>query len=80
MAKAGGETELTSGMALLTAAPVRGSNRTILGALYGGVLLNRNFAIVDRVWELVLKANATKAMTSEQLPFSRMMFVSRPTS
>jgi len=55
MAKAGGETELTSGMALLTAAPVRGSNRTILGALYGGVLLNRNFAIVDRVWELVLK-------------------------
>ncbi len=42
-------------MALLTAAPVRSSNRAILGALYGGVLLNRNYAIVDRVWELVLK-------------------------
>jgi two-component system NtrC family sensor kinase len=55
LAKTGGETELTSGMALLAAAPVRSSNRAILGALYGGVLLNRNFAIVDRVWELVLK-------------------------
>ncbi len=55
MAKAGGKTEETSGMALVAAAPVRSSNSATLGALYGGVLLNRNFGIVDRVWELVLK-------------------------
>jgi len=45
--------EETAGLVLISAAPVRGSDGKILGALYGGILLNRNFRIVDRVWELV---------------------------
>jgi two-component system NtrC family sensor kinase len=49
------KTEETSGMVLIAAAPVRGAAGRILGVLYGGVLLNRNFAIVDRVFELVFK-------------------------
>jgi len=49
--------EETSGMVLIAAAPVRGPRGEPLGALYGGVLLNRNFGIVDRVWELVLSGD-----------------------
>ncbi|MFB3826720.1 MAG: cache domain-containing protein [Bryobacteraceae bacterium] len=45
-----GPAEETSGMVLAAAAPVRGG-----GALYGGVLLSRNFSLVDRVWEMVFK-------------------------
>ncbi len=47
------KTELTSGLVQVAATPVRGPDGEILGALYGGVLLNRNYTIVDRVWELV---------------------------
>ncbi len=54
-AKPGGKTEETSGMVLVAATPVRGPRGETLGALYGGVLLNRNFTIVDRVWELVFR-------------------------
>jgi two-component system NtrC family sensor kinase len=50
-----GQVEETSGMALIAAAPVRGLDGRMLGALYGGTVLNRNFEIVDRVWELVSK-------------------------
>ena len=49
--------EETSGMVLIAAAPVRGSDGRIMGALYAGILLNRNFGIVDRVWELVFKGD-----------------------
>ncbi|MCC7174431.1 MAG: cache domain-containing protein [Bryobacterales bacterium] len=45
--------EETSGMALVAATPVRGPAGELLGALYGGVLLNRNFTIVDRAWQLL---------------------------
>ncbi len=48
-----GGLEETSGMALVAATPVRGPDGEIQGALYGGVLLNRNFSIVDRVWQLI---------------------------
>jgi two-component system NtrC family sensor kinase len=48
-------TEETSGMVLIAATPVRGPGGEILGALYGGVLLNRNFSIVDGVWELLFR-------------------------
>ncbi len=51
------QAEETSGMVLIAASPVKGEGGEVLGALYGGVLLNRNFGIVDRVWELVLKGN-----------------------
>ena len=49
--------EETTGMVLMAAAPVRGRRGEILGALYGGILLNRNFALVDRVWELIFKGD-----------------------
>jgi two-component system, NtrC family, sensor kinase len=45
-----------AGMALMAAAPVRGAKGEILGALYGGALLNGNFAIVDRVWDLLFRS------------------------
>jgi len=51
------QVEETSGMALLAAAPVHGRRGEILGVLYGGVLLNRNYALVDRVWELLFKGD-----------------------
>lgn len=42
-----------SGMFLIAAAPVRDPGGTIVGALYGGVLLNNNNRIVDRIKEIV---------------------------
>jgi two-component system, NtrC family, sensor kinase len=45
----------TTGMVLAAAAPVRDAQGRILGVLYGGMLLNRNFGIVDRVAELVYR-------------------------
>ncbi len=41
------------GMVLIAAAPVRGAAGEAGGVLYGGVLLNRNFGIVDRAWKLI---------------------------
>lgn len=38
----------TSVMVLMAAAPVRGPGSEVVGTLYGGVLVNRNFAIVSR--------------------------------
>jgi len=49
-AKGGGE-----GMALVAAAPV--SSTPTDGALYGGILLNENFGIVDRVWDLLFRGD-----------------------
>jgi two-component system NtrC family sensor kinase len=49
--------EETSGMVLVAGAPIRGPGDSILGALCGGVLVNRNFGIVDRVWELVFRGD-----------------------
>ncbi|HEX9973538.1 MAG TPA: cache domain-containing protein [bacterium] len=54
-AKPTNKTEETSGMVLMAAAPIFGDNGKLLGVLYGGHLLNRNFMIVDRVWDLVYK-------------------------
>jgi two-component system NtrC family sensor kinase len=48
-------TEERSGMVLLAASPAVGPRGEILGALYGGVLLNGGSAIVDRVYELVYR-------------------------
>lgn len=44
---------VTSGLVLMGAAPIRESNGTIAGALYGGILLNGNFHIVDDVWNVL---------------------------
>lgn len=43
----------TAGMVLVSAAPVKFDNGVKNGALYGGILLNKNYSIVDRVWNLV---------------------------
>ncbi len=42
-------TEETSGMMLKAAAPVLDDNGKLLGVIYGGTLLNRNFRIVDTI-------------------------------
>jgi hypothetical protein len=40
-----------SDLVMIASAPVVGTDGSVLGALYGGVLLNQNFTIVDRIWE-----------------------------
>jgi len=45
----------TSGMVLKSAYPVLDFNGDVLGALTGGVLLNRNYEIVDRIKNIVFK-------------------------
>jgi two-component system NtrC family sensor kinase len=47
------ETEETAGMMLKAAAPVVDDDKNLIGILYGGTLLNRNFSIVDKVKETV---------------------------
>jgi len=47
--------EETSGLALKSAHPVLDANGKVLGALTGGVLLNRNYEIVDRIKNIVFK-------------------------
>ncbi|MDH5707154.1 MAG: histidine kinase, partial [Candidatus Aminicenantes bacterium] len=54
------ENKETSGMMLKAAASVKDDSGTILGILYGGILLNRNFDIVDRVKEIVYKGEKYK--------------------
>ena len=49
-----GETE-RSGMFLVSAAPVKDGNGAIVGALYGGVLLNGNSGPVDRIKRIVFE-------------------------
>lgn len=47
--------EETSGMVLKSAYPVVDANGKILGVLMGGIVLNRNYEIVDRVKDIVFK-------------------------
>jgi len=47
--------EETSGMVLKSAHPVLDHNGAILGVLVGGVLLNRNYELVDRIKNIVFK-------------------------
>jgi two-component system NtrC family sensor kinase len=47
--------EETSGMVLKAAHPVIDFNGKVLGVLTGGVLLNRNYEIVDRIKNIVFK-------------------------
>jgi two-component system NtrC family sensor kinase len=55
------ENRETSGMILKAASPIRDENGKLLGVLYGGMLLNRNYDIVDRVKELVYKGEKYKS-------------------
>jgi two-component system NtrC family sensor kinase len=52
------------GMALVVAAPVGASSAQPMGALFGGILLNGNFGIVDRVWELLFRGDRFKDVDS----------------
>jgi two-component system NtrC family sensor kinase len=47
--------EETSGMLLKSSYPVTDFNGDLLGAITGGVLLNRNYEIVDRIKNIVFK-------------------------
>lgn len=50
----------TSGMILKAASPVLDEENNLLGVLYGGVLINRNYKIVDSVKEMVYKEEKYK--------------------
>ena len=54
------EVEETSGMMIKAAAPVFGYNGELIGVLYGGNLLNRNYQIVDKVKDIVYKGEKYK--------------------
>ena len=49
------ETEITDGMMLKAAAPVFDYENNLIGVLYGGVLLNNNFEIVDKIKQTVFE-------------------------
>ena len=48
------------GMMLKAAAPLIDEDGSLLGVLYGGILLNKNYEIVDRVKEIVYKGEKYK--------------------
>jgi two-component system NtrC family sensor kinase len=52
--------EETSGMMLKAAAPIVGQAGKLLGVLYGGSLINRDYYIVDRIKEIVFKEEKYK--------------------
>ena len=54
------EEKETSGMMLKAASSVVDEKNNLLGTLYGGILLNRNYEIVDRVKEIVYKEEKYK--------------------
>ncbi|MBN1271992.1 MAG: cache domain-containing protein [Candidatus Aminicenantes bacterium] len=49
-----------NGMLLKSASPIIDQNGKVLGVLYGALLLNRNYEIVDKVKELVYKGEKYK--------------------
>jgi two-component system NtrC family sensor kinase len=61
---AAGTEILPAGMTLMAAAPVEAAGGETLGALYGGVLLTGNFAIVDRVRELLFRGDPFRDVDS----------------
>ncbi|MCK4816804.1 cache domain-containing protein, partial [bacterium] len=54
------ENKETSGLMLKAVAPVKDEDGKLLGILYGGILLNRNYEIVDQVKEIVYKEEKYK--------------------
>jgi two-component system NtrC family sensor kinase len=54
------EIKQTSGMMLKAAVPVLDVHDNILGVLYGGTLLNRNYEIVDKIKDIVFKGERYK--------------------
>ncbi len=60
MAGPSGKTQSTSGMMLKGAAPVFTAGGRFVGVLVGGMLLNRNYAIVDKIRTTVFKEGSYK--------------------
>ena len=54
------EHEETSGMLIKAAAPIFDYNNELIGVLYGGVLLNRNYEIVDKIKDIVYRGETYK--------------------
>ena len=54
------EGEETSGMMMMAAAPVLDERDNLLGVIYGGVLLNRRYEIVDKIKETVYQGEIYK--------------------
>jgi len=52
----------TSGMMIKAAAPVRDDNGTLIGILYGGDLINRNYSLVDKIKNTVYQGEIYKGM------------------
>ena len=55
MARPSTKTEETSGMAIVSASPVFDPTQNLIGILYGGLLLNRNYELVDTVKQTVFQ-------------------------
>lgn len=54
-AKPRAKTFETAGMVLMAAAPLKDQNGRILGAIYAGILLNRNYTLVDKIRSIVFE-------------------------
>src|SRR4030067_70041 len=54
-ARARNEIEETAGMMMESAAPILDHQNNLIGVIYGGVLLNRNFEIVDEIKQTVFQ-------------------------
>jgi two-component system NtrC family sensor kinase len=59
-AKGRPENKETSGMILKAAAPILDINNNILGVIYGGILINRNYEIVDKIKDIVFRGERYK--------------------
>jgi len=59
-AKPTDKTEETSGMVIKAASPVLDNNGNLLGVLYGGILINRNYKIVDKIKDVVFEGQTYK--------------------
>jgi len=55
MARPRKETEETAGMMLKAAAPIFDYQNNLIGVIYGGILLNRNFELVDKIKQTVFQ-------------------------
>jgi two-component system NtrC family sensor kinase len=60
MASPSGKTRIQSGMMLKGAAPVFTAGGRFVGVLVGGILLNRNYEIVDKIQTTVFKGESYK--------------------
>ena len=55
MARVRDDTEETAGMMMKAAAPIFDDHNHLIGVIYGGTLLNRNFEIVDKIKQTVFE-------------------------